>query len=120
MDQVAPYSQPGSLPTAELLQGWFEEHVDFPEATHRPGDNTCLTAAPPRRFLTSCRGLQPPELGLGLPGSHAAGQAGRRGTRAKARTWHRSKSVRASNGQARPADSSCQRSRVTQQPGNGA
>lgn len=71
MDQAAPYNQPGSLPTAELLLGWFEAHL-----AHRicPRPHTVLRIAPAsrphrlaicRRLLTSpqsatatsCRGL---------------------------------------------------------------
>lgn len=112
-DQVAPHAQPGALPTAELLQGWIEAQ-DFPEATHRPGDNTRLTATPPRPLPPSPASAQsghsPPGTGAG-PGS--AGGGGTRAARARAHTWPKAMAGTAGR-------LSCQGSRLTPQPGNGA
>lgn len=102
-----PVTSLGSLPTAELFQGWFEAQV-----AHRisPRPHTVLGTAPASRphrtaichrlftpnaantkaaTATSCQGMLPPELGAGLPGSHAAGggrekgETGRRGRQGK-------------------------------------
>lgn len=109
MDQVAPYNQPGSLPTAERLRGWFEARVahrisprpqtvlgtTLASRPHRPAICHHLLA-PKRQQPQPAGAVLPP--GLGCRGHTRREEARRRGTRDKAHTWHRSKSVRACHG----------------------
>lgn len=109
-DQVAPYSQPGSLPTAELLQGWFEAQRISP----RP--HTVLRTAPASR--PQLPAISPPLPGL--PGVTRGGAGTERRYPCQSTHLAQKQIGPCQPWAARPADSSCQRSRVTQQPGNGA
>lgn len=72
MDQVAPYNQPGSLPTAEHLQGSFEARVAH-RISPRPQTvlRTTLASRPPSSPIRS------PQSGSShlLPGGAATGAA---------------------------------------------
>lgn len=122
---------------------------DFPEATHHPWDDICLATTPlpaichclftPNSTTTKmCNSHLLPRgagardtaqvSGARLLYEHrqqgcyprAVVEAGRRGTRAKAHTWHKSKLVHASHGQAQSGNQNHQRSWVSKQPCNEA
>lgn len=112
MDQVPPRNQPRFPPNSRAFPGlvWGAGgSQDFPEATHRPGDSTCLTATPHRHLPPSLHAercqhqsgnshLLPRDAATGARGRAAGitrgggrqgeggdgekGKAGKRGTRA--------------------------------------